>query len=146
MKKMIFLASITGVLSITSLSFAQENITYPGSTCKPLNPSIISGFTYHPNAIVNIGAQNIDVTCPLARANAGSAVATVLLSGANVSNCWVVSKSVLTGAVYYAAIYPNVTPVSVSAPYDAVLSVACTLNRSLWGSGGRIDGLSVLFP
>jgi hypothetical protein len=147
MKKTIPLASIIGVLSIASLSLAQENVTYPGSTCKPLNSSAPSGITYFPNMITNTGTENIAVTCPLARAYAGSAYATVLLKGTNVSNCWVVSKAVLSGMIYSAAINPYATPVMVNAPYDAVLSVTCTLDQpNMWKPGGKIEGISILFP
>lgn len=142
MKKMIFLASIIGVLSIASLSFAQQIITFPGSTCKPLNPSITSGFTYSPNFITNTGFQNIAVTCPLARVFSGSNTASVLLKGTNVSACRVVSNAVFSGATFFVPISPNGTLVSINAPSDAVLSVTCTLNAS----GGRIEGIGILLP
>ncbi len=142
MKKMIFLASIIGVLSIASLSFAQQVVTFPGSTCKPLYPSIISGFTYSPNFITNTGAQNIRVACPLARVFSGSNTASILLKATNVSVCRVVSNAVFSGAISFAPISPNGTPVNVYAPSDAVLSVTCTLNA--WG--GRIEGIGVLLP
>lgn len=148
MKRLISVASIVGVLSIASLSFAQEHITFPGNVCKPVFPAVTTGFNYwENNTIRNIGPNNILVTCPLGRAYAGLDTATVIMKGDNLSNCTVDMKRVLFNLSISAYINPNGTPVSIFAPFDAVLSVKCTLNRPIGLSpGGKIDGIAILFP
>lgn len=128
-------------MSASSMASA-ETLNEPGNLCKPVSGTG-SAFISYPfsfsgpnnNSIQNNGTVSQDVVCPLPRAFFSNNTTEVALGASAGTFCFIVSTNGFTGQIDdIETIFPGqVKP--IFAPFDAVLSLRCTLP-----GGGRIFG------